>query len=139
MADNTGMDERLWTLLKVTDILDEIDYRLPLFMENFVKIEISKAKASGYEKEDLIMIKLELERIRSIYIQEVKEKKQEIMQEIFLEMKPDLDEITPEDIEIVIKFFKSKPGRNFKNKIIPLSEKIDKTINRIGEDIIKRA
>ncbi|MCK5476007.1 MAG: hypothetical protein KAI71_05510 [Candidatus Pacebacteria bacterium] len=139
MANNTEMDEMFLRLLEVTDILDEINHRLPLFAENFAKIEMIKAKAANRKEEDLTIIKLELERIRSVYIQEIKERRQEFMQKIFSEMKPELNNLTPEEIRITIEFFESKPGRNFKDRIIPLSEKMDKAINEIGRDVIKRA
>ena len=138
MTDNTELDKRLWRLLEVSDILDEIDHRFSVLIKNFVKIEMDKVKAAGYGERDRASTKLELERIENIYTQEVKERKQEFMEKIFSEMKPDLYELTPEEVEITIKFFVG-PGRNFKNIIIPLSEKMDKAMNEIGTDIIRRA
>lgn len=139
MTNNTEMDERLWRLLEVSDILDEIDHRLSVFIENFVKIETNKVKATGWGEKDRTIVKLELEGIKNVYVQEIEKRKQEYMQEIFSKMKSDLCKITPEEIEIVIKFFESGPGRNFKNIIIPLSEKMDEAINKIGKDIIEEA
>ena len=139
MTDNTELDKRLWRLLEVSDILDEIDHRFSVLIKNFVKIEMDKVKAAGYGERDRASTKLELERIENIYTQEVKERKQEFMEKIFSEMKPELYKITPEEVEIIIRFFESRPGRNFKNIIIPLSEKMDKAMNEIGTDIIRRA
>ena len=137
MTDNTEIDKRLWRLLEVSDILDEMNHRLSLFMENFIKIET--IKAAGYEEKDRAIVGLELERIKSIYFQEIEKRKREFMQKIFSEMKPELDELIPEEVGISIKYFESKSGRNFKDRIIPLSEKIDKAINEIGRDIIEKA
>ena len=133
------MNEMFLRLLEVTNILDEINHRLPLFAENFAKIEMIKAKATNCKEEDLTMVKAELERIRSVYIQEIEERRQEFMQKIFSEMKPELNKLIPEEVRITIEFFESKPGRNFKDRIIPLSEMMDKAINEIGRDIIKKA
>ena len=139
MADDTERDERLWRLLEVTDILDEINYRFPAFIENFVKIETNKVKAAGYGEKDRAITKAELERIKKVYIQEVKKNRQKFMQYIFSEMKPDLDEISPEDVEHNIKHFESEPGKHLKAQIIPLSEKMNKAITEIGENIIRKA
>ena len=47
MTDNTELDKRLWRLLEVSDILDEIDHRFSVLIKNFVKIEMDKVKAAG--------------------------------------------------------------------------------------------
>ena len=137
MVDDIRKDERLMRLLEVSDILDEINCRFQVFIENFVKIETDKVKAAGYGEKDIDIIKIELKRIKNIYIQEVAEKKQEFIQKIFLRMKLDLYKITPEEIELIINFFESEPGKNFKKIIIPLSETINETITEIGKTIIE--
>ena len=139
MTDDTERDERLWRLLEVSDILDEINFRFSAFIENFVKIETDKVKAAGYEEKDRAITKAELERIKNVYIQEVEKNKQEFIQYIFSEMKPDLYKISPENVELNIAHFESEAGKSFKAQIIPLSEKMNKAITEIGGNIIRKA